>query len=99
MFRSSCDEGLLAPAASRILRDRAAAGSRPAAPEASSGRGALPESVVTFVRGLEAAHRTGTVDHVGRLCNGSGSFRDGLSSTARAEAEGAIQEAKAWLVL
>ncbi|UKZ02714.1 hypothetical protein BOQ63_000855 (plasmid) [Streptomyces viridifaciens] len=90
-------EGLLTPAASHILRDRAAAGSRPAAPGPSSGRGTLPESVVTFVRGLEAAQRTGTVDHVRRLCNGSSSFLDSLPSTARAEAERALQEAKAWL--
>ncbi len=91
------DEGLLTPAASRILRDRAAAGSRSAVPGPSAGRGALPESVVTFVRGLEAAQRTGTVDHVRRLCNGSSAFLDGLSSTARAEAERALAEAKAWL--
>ncbi|MFF7098078.1 hypothetical protein ACFY9A_37690 [Streptomyces rubradiris] len=91
------DEGLLTPAASRILRDRSAAGSRPAAPGLTAGRGALPESVVTFVRGLEAAQRTGTVDHVRRLCNGSSSFLDGLSSTARAEAERALAEAKGWL--
>lgn len=91
------DEGLLTPAASRIMRDRSAAGSRPAAPGPSSSRGALPESVVTFVRGLEAAQRTGTVDHVRRLCNGSSYFLGSLSSTARAEAERALEEAKAWL--
>ncbi|MFB6809984.1 hypothetical protein [Streptomyces sp. NPDC056387] len=91
------NEGLLTPAASRILRERAAAGSRPAAPGPSDGRGALPESVVTFVRGPEAAQRTGTVDHVRRLCNGSSAILDGLSSTARAEAERALEEAKAWL--
>jgi hypothetical protein len=91
------DEGLLTPAASRILRDRSASGSQPAAPGPTAGRGALPESVVTFVRGLEAAQRTGTVDHVRRLCNGSSSFLDGLSSTARAEAERVLAEARAWL--
>ncbi|MGW4898278.1 hypothetical protein ACWEQL_39475 [Kitasatospora sp. NPDC004240] len=93
------DDGLLTPAASHILRDRSTAGSRPAAPGPSSGRGALPESVVTFVRGLETAQRTGTVDHVRRLCNGCSSFLDGLTSTARAEAERALQEAKAWLAI
>ncbi|MDT0616618.1 hypothetical protein, partial [Streptomyces lancefieldiae] len=91
------DQGLLTPAASRNLRDRSTARSRPAAPGPSAGRSALPESVVTFVRGLEAAQRTGTVVHVRRLCNGSSSFLDGLSSTAPAEAERALEEAKAWL--
>ncbi|WP_159047709.1 hypothetical protein [Streptomyces sp. WM6378] len=91
------DEGLLTPAASRILRERSAAGGRPAVPGPTSGRGALPESVVTFVRGLEAAQRTGTVDHVRRLCNGSSSFLDNLTPTARAEAERALEEAKEWL--
>jgi hypothetical protein len=91
------DEGLLTPAASRILQECSAAGSRPAAPAPSTGPGALPESVVTFVRGLETAQRTGTVDHVRRLCNGSSPFLDSLSSTARAEAERALEEAKGWL--
>lgn len=93
------DKGLLTPAASRILRDRSAAGSRPTAPGPSAGRGALPESVFTFIRGLEAAQRTGTVEHVRRLCNGSSSFLDGLSSTARAEAERALAEARSWLAM
>ncbi|MET9736069.1 hypothetical protein ABZZ79_37235 [Streptomyces sp. NPDC006458] len=90
-------EGLLTPAASRILQERSADRSRLTAPAPSTARGVLPESVVTFVRGLEAAQRTGTVDHVRRLCNGSTSFLDSLGSTARAEAERALEEAKGWL--
>ncbi|MFE7120124.1 hypothetical protein ACFU99_32345 [Streptomyces sp. NPDC057654] len=91
------DEGLLTPAASRFLRDRPTARARADAPGASSGRGNLPESVVTFARGLEAAQRTGTVDHVRRLCDGSSTFLENLTATARAEAERVLEEAKAWV--
>ncbi|GAA1334697.1 hypothetical protein GCM10009647_076500 [Streptomyces sanglieri] len=86
------DDGLLTPAASRILRARAAT---PA--ESPPRRSALPESVVTFVRGLEAAQRTGTVEHVRRLCNGSGPFLQSLNPAARAEAEKVLEEARTWL--
>ncbi|WP_406490743.1 hypothetical protein OHB06_01430 [Streptomyces sp. NBC_01604] len=90
------DDGLITPAAAQILRERAAAPDRTAT---DTGRrpGALPESVIRFIRGLEAAQRSGTVEHVRRLCAGSGPFLDSLDGAARAEAGQAVQEARTWL--
>ncbi|WP_328884711.1 hypothetical protein [Streptomyces sp. NBC_00299] len=59
--------------------------------------GALPESVARFIRGLEAAQRSGIVEHVRRLCAGSRAFLDSLHPAARAEAEQALGEARSWL--
>ncbi|MFI6689487.1 hypothetical protein [Streptomyces sp. NPDC050485] len=93
------DEGLLTPTAARLLHTRPTGPSRataaPAGPAAHTG--ALPESVLTFVRGLEAAQRTGTVEHVRRLCAGSDPLLQRLTPPVRAEAEKALAEARAWL--
>ncbi|MCX4826719.1 hypothetical protein OG883_44565 [Streptomyces sp. NBC_01142] len=93
------DEGLLTPTAARLLRTRPAGPSRAVAESVRPGAptGALPESVVTFVRGLEAAQRTGTVEHVRRLCAGGDSLLQRLTPPVRAEAEKALAEARAWL--
>ncbi|MFE1781086.1 hypothetical protein ACFW9F_00465 [Streptomyces sp. NPDC059506] len=92
------DEGLLTPTAARLLRTRTAgSGQAAAAPWPAAPAGVLPESVVTFVRGLEAAQRTGTVEHVRRLCAGSDSLLRRLTPPVRAEAEKALTEARAWL--
>ncbi|MFF9286447.1 hypothetical protein [Streptomyces griseosporeus] len=90
------DNGLITPAANEILRQRASA-PRPSSDELARHLGALPESVTRFIRGLEAAQRTGTVEHVRRLCAGSGPFLEGLDAAARAEAEQALQSARTWL--
>ncbi|UXY33237.1 hypothetical protein [Streptomyces sp. HUAS TT20] len=89
------DDGLITPAAAQILRDHAAAPAH--ATETGHCSGALPKSVIRFIRGLEAAQRSGTVEHVRRLCAGSGPFLDSLDGAARAEAEQAVQEARTWL--
>jgi hypothetical protein len=93
------NDGLFTPAATEILRqDASDAGPVPPAPAAAARRsGALPESVTRFIRGLEAAQRNGTVDHVRRLCAGAGPFLEGLDAAARTEAEEALGEARAWL--
>jgi hypothetical protein len=93
------DEGLLTPTAARLLRTRSAGLSHTATESARPGAqsGALPESVVTFIRGLEAAQRTGTVEHVRRLCAGGDSLLQRLTPPVRAEAEKALAEARAWL--
>ncbi|MFE0438896.1 hypothetical protein ACFW2K_28510 [Streptomyces nigra] len=90
------DDGLITPTAAQILRERAAAPDR-AATEAGHRSGALPESVIRFIRGLETAQRSGTVEHVRRLCAGSGPFVGSLDGSARAEAEQAVAEARTWL--
>lgn len=56
----------------------------------------LLESVITFVRGLEAAQRTGTVEHVRRLCAGSDSLLQRLTPPVRTAAEKTLAEARAW---
>ncbi|MGW1496391.1 hypothetical protein [Streptomyces sp. NPDC002402] len=90
------DDGLFTPAATEIVRQGASrAGPVPA--EAARRSGVLPVSVTRFIRGLEAAQRTGTVDHVRRLCAGSGPFLDSLDGAARVDAEEALGEARAWL--
>ncbi len=90
------DDGLITPAATEILRKRRS-DTGPAPAEAPRRSGALPESVTRFIRGLEAAQRTGTVEHVRRLSAGSRSFLDSLEAPARAAAEEALGEARAWL--
>ncbi|MGW2386345.1 hypothetical protein [Streptomyces sp. NPDC001658] len=88
------DDGLITPAATEILGARPS----PTAPVADGHRaGALPENVARFIRGLEAAQRTGTVGHVRRLCDGSGPFLESLAPTVRADAEQALAEARSWL--
>lgn len=88
------DDGLITPAATEILRNRPS----PTAPPADGHRaGILPENVTRFVRGLEAAQRTGTVEHVRRLCDGSGPFLETLAAAVRADAEQALAEARTWL--
>ncbi|WP_225794493.1 hypothetical protein [Streptomyces aculeolatus] len=90
------DDGLITPAATEILRQRPPTAD--AAPAATARRsGALPKSVIRFIRGLETAQRSGTVEHVRRLCDGSGAFLESLGATARTEAEVALQEARTWL--
>ncbi|MFG2463368.1 hypothetical protein ACGFWE_40835 [Streptomyces sp. NPDC048523] len=88
--------GLITPAATEILRRRPTAiGSVPAgAPDRT---GALPENVLHFIRGLEAAQRSGTVEHVRRLCAGSDPLLETLTGPARAEAQQALAEAREWL--
>ncbi|MDO0930229.1 hypothetical protein QQY66_00280 [Streptomyces sp. DG2A-72] len=90
------DDGLITPPAAQILRERPAVPDRTAT-EAGRRSGELPQSVIRFVRGLEAAQRSGTVEHVRRLCAGSGPFLDSLDGAARAEAEQAVEEARTWL--
>ncbi|MFH9967855.1 hypothetical protein ACH4PR_41985 [Streptomyces mirabilis] len=92
-------DGLLTPAAAQILRERPAAGTE--SPDTLSGSPArshpLPDSVATLIRGLEAAQRTGSVEHVRRLCAGSISFLAHLEASAREEAEQALEQARTWL--
>ncbi|WP_439681545.1 hypothetical protein [Embleya sp. MST-111070] len=93
------DGGLVTPAASQ-LRDEYGARSVStvgAFPGPSRHHEAMPESVATFIRGLEAARRTGTVEHVRRLCEGSGPFLQRLTPPARAAAQEALTDALAWL--
>lgn len=91
------NEGLLTPAAARIRDERAAALGRATAPTTSPRPGAVPESVNRLVRGLEAAQRSVSVEHVRRLCGGSSTFLESLAPAARAEAERALAEARGWL--
>ncbi|MGW2695164.1 hypothetical protein ACWC3Y_25600 [Streptomyces sp. NPDC001296] len=57
----------------------------------------MPGNVTRFIRGLEAAQRAGTVEHVRRLCADSGPFSKAWTPQARTEAEQALEEARAWL--
>ncbi|WP_127452632.1 hypothetical protein [Streptomyces sp. B29(2018)] len=91
------DEGLLTPAAARLLRTRASGPSRTATESPAAQSAALPENVVTFVHGLEAAQRTGTVEHVRRLCAGGDSLLQSLTPRMRTTVENALAEARAWL--
>ncbi|MFH8701895.1 hypothetical protein [Streptomyces chartreusis] len=92
------EDGLVTPAATDILRrESATAGPVPGRTEETHRAGTLPQNVTRFVRGLEAAQRAGTVEHVRRLCDGSGVFLDSLEPAARAEAEQALAEARLWL--
>ncbi|WP_327411302.1 hypothetical protein OG458_41950 (plasmid) [Streptomyces sp. NBC_01281] len=94
------ENGLITPAATAILRQQAVpTSSAPARTEQVRRPGALPENVVRFVRGLEAAQRAGTVEHVRRLCEGSLDFLDRLDPAVRAEAEEALAEARSWLAV
>jgi len=91
------EDGLITPAAAEILQQQ-----RSPAPTALSedGRrwsGSVPANVTRFALGLEAAQRAGTVDHVRRLCDGSGPFLEGLDAASRAVAEDALAEARSWL--
>ncbi|MFI0242090.1 hypothetical protein [Streptomyces sp. NPDC016845] len=83
-------DGLITEAATRILTER------PAPPAAAPSR-TLPEPATRLIRGLETAQRSGTVEHVRRLCDGAVPFLDELEPAARAEAEEALVEARAWL--
>lgn len=91
------DEGLLTPTAARLLRTPPAGPSRTATESPNSRPATQPENVVTFVRGLEAAQRTGTVEHVRRQCAGGDSLLQSLTPPARTEVEKALAEARAWL--
>ncbi|MFF8177756.1 hypothetical protein [Streptomyces chartreusis] len=92
------EDGLLTPTATDILRrEPAITGSVLDPGEGAHHAGTLPESVARFIRGLEAAQRAGTVEHVRRLCDGSSVFLDSLAPAARAEAEQALAEARSWL--
>jgi len=92
------DNGLITPAASEILQQQPSSASVPSAAETTADRtGVLPENVIRFVRGLEAAQRSGTVEHVRRLYAGSGPFLETLTGPARAEAQQAVDEARDWL--
>ncbi len=82
-------DGLVTEAAKRILKDTPSALPPRTQP--------LPEAVTRLIRGLEAAQRSGTVEHVRRLCEGSDSFLQTLEAHARAEAQQALAEARTWL--
>ncbi|MEU5632153.1 hypothetical protein ACH47C_23585 [Streptomyces rishiriensis] len=91
------DDGLITPTASEILRQCPATTGPAQAGAAADRTGALPESVIRFIRGLEAAQRSGTVEHVRRLYAGSGPFLETLTDPARTEAQQALDEARNWL--
>ncbi|MGW7314694.1 hypothetical protein [Streptomyces sp. NPDC054865] len=91
------DEGLLTPTAARYLRTRASGTSRPSTASPAAQSTALPEKVVTFIRGLEAAQRTGTVEHVRRLCKGGDALLQSLTPRMRTAVVNALAEARAWL--
>ncbi|MEU0946942.1 hypothetical protein ABZ379_30015 [Streptomyces canus] len=91
------DDGLITPAATEILQQKPAASVPSAAETAADRTGVLPDNVIRFVRGLEAAQRSGTVEHVRRLYAGSGPFLETLTGPARAEAQQALDEARDWL--
>ncbi|WP_318218968.1 hypothetical protein [Streptomyces sp. SCL15-6] len=75
-------DGLVTEAAKRILKNT------PSVPPPRTQP--VPEAVTRLIRGLEAAQRSGTVEHVRRLCAGSDSFLQTLESHARAEAQQAL---------
>ncbi|MGW8688021.1 hypothetical protein ACWGNN_44840 [Streptomyces sp. NPDC055817] len=82
-------DGPVTEAAARILQETTA----PTVPRSQS----LPEAVTTLITGLEAAQRSGTVEHVRRLCEGSGRLLETLEPYARAQAQQALDEARTWL--
>ncbi|WP_186780201.1 hypothetical protein [Streptomyces salinarius] len=82
-------DGLVTEAAQRILEEPPPSPPPRAQP--------LPEAVTRLIRGLESAQRSGTVEHVRRLCEGSGSFLATLEPRARRQAEQALAEARTWL--
>ncbi|MDC2960372.1 hypothetical protein PO587_38700 [Streptomyces gilvifuscus] len=82
-------DGLVTEAAQRILRERSAGPT----PHAQT----LPEAVTRLIRGLEAAQRSGTVEHVRRLYEGSEPLLETLEPHARTQAQQALAEARTWL--
>ncbi|MDG9709671.1 hypothetical protein [Streptomyces sp. DH10] len=90
-------DGLITPAATEILRQHPSMPGPSQVGVAAEGTGALPENVSLFIRGLEAAQRSGTVEHVRRLYAGSGPFLETLTGPARTEAQHALDEARDWL--
>lgn len=89
---TECEWGTQGPvteAAARILREKRA----PSAPRSQP----LPEAVAALIKGLESAQRSGTVEHVRRLCDGSSRFLDTLEPHARDAAQEALSEARTWL--
>ncbi|QIY68907.2 hypothetical protein HEP84_06520 [Streptomyces sp. RLB1-33] len=80
-----------------ILRQHPPTTGPPPTGTATEGTGALPENVIRFIRGLEAAQRAGTVEHVRRLYASSGPFLETLTGPARTEAQAALDEARDWL--
>ncbi|MER5914993.1 hypothetical protein ABT124_32155 [Streptomyces sp. NPDC001982] len=82
-------DGLVTEAAQRILKDSRTDPLPRTQP--------LPEAVTRLIRGLESAQRSGTVEHVRRLCEGSDSFLQTLEPHARMEAQQALAEARTWL--
>ncbi|MDI1459041.1 hypothetical protein NHG22_35320, partial [Streptomyces sp. ATE26] len=82
-------DGLVTEAAQRIMKEPPAARPRRRQP--------LPEAVKRLIRGLESAQRSGTVEHVRRLCEGTDSFLETLEPHARTHAQQALTEARTWL--
>ncbi|WP_324790415.1 hypothetical protein [Streptomyces sp. H51] len=80
-------DGFVTEAAQRILKEL------PADPRTQP----LPEAVTRLIRELESAQRSGTVEHVRRLCEGSDSFLTTLEPHARTQAQQALAEARTWL--
>lgn len=80
------DDGLITPAATEILRQHPSTPGPSPVGVAAEGTGALPENVIRFIRGLEAAQRSGTVEHVRRLYAGSGPFLKTLTGPHRSAA-------------
>ncbi|MGW5120852.1 hypothetical protein ACWEQ8_36255 [Streptomyces noursei] len=90
------DDGLITPAATEILQQRSPATSH-SADETPPRTGTIPEHVTRYIRGLEAAQRAGTVEHVRQLCAASEAFLANLDAAGRTAAEKALEEARAWL--
>ncbi|WP_424864342.1 hypothetical protein [Streptomyces sp. SAI-163] len=83
-------DGLVTEAAQRIRSQPDAAAPPRARP--------LPEAVTRLIRGLESAQRSGTVEHVRRLCESSDAFLHKiLEPHTRAQAQQALAEARTWL--
>ncbi|MFH9418928.1 MULTISPECIES: hypothetical protein [Streptomyces] len=83
-------DGLVTEAAQRINNQPDAAAPPRARP--------LPEAVTRLIRGLESAQRSGAVEHVRRLCEGSDTFLQKiLEPHAREQAQQALAEARTWL--
>ncbi|GAA3011858.1 hypothetical protein GCM10020229_24100 [Kitasatospora albolonga] len=94
------DDGLVTPAASRILENRKSPVGRPTGlseKPATAVYGQYSARVATFVRGLEAARRSGTVEHVRRLCAAGADFVQTLQATDHTVAAAALDEARQWL--